>query len=659
MSTNYPYKISVIIVNYNVEYFLEQCLRSVYKALQYVQGEVFVVDNNSKDGSVEMVREKFPECTLIINHTNVGFSKANNQAIAQAKGEYVLLLNPDTLIEEYSLKKVVDFMDEHPQAGGLGVKMVDGRGRFLPESKRGLPTPTIAFYKIFGLSKLFPQSKRFGRYHLGYLHESQTNEIEILSGAFMLIRQQTLEKSGTLDETFFMYGEDIDLSYRITRAGYKNYYFPHTRIIHYKGESTKKSSVNYIFVFYRAMIIFANKHFTPKNVRLFSFLIHLAIYLRAFLALASRITKRVLPPIIDASMIALGMIALSHRWANEWMIASDSIRIALFGLYASLWMLTLIYSDFYLLPIKIYSLLKGVLWGAIVILLVDVCLPYKLPLRFLGVASCFVFIYLLISRVFMHFFRGEKSHIFPHKTKRFAIVGRQVEANRVQRILKRVQPDMKKVLFVNPENVDTEWSDGHVNELAAIVRQHKIEELVFCAKDMTNKAIIDWMIRLSNVSIRFKIAPAEATYLIGSNSIDTAGDLYHTSHYIIVQPHHLRNKRTVDLAITTLGFLSLPITLWCFENKIQYVKNLFWVLVGKRSWVGYAPTNNTQESQRLPKLKAGVLSPIITRPNRKQLRSVEQINELYAKKYSITTDITTVIKSWKNIDTTQTNSKQP
>ena len=254
-------KLSVVIVNYNVEHFLEQCLYSVRRAMQGVEGEVFVVDNNSVDGSLKMLAAKFPKNKMIANKENVGFAKANNQAIRLSKGEYVLLLNPDTVVEDDTFTKTIAFMDSHPDAGGLGVKMVDGKGRFLPESKRGLPTPMTAFYKIFGLSKLFPHSRRFSKYHLGYLDEDEVNPVDILAGAFMLMRRATLDKCGLLDETFFMYGEDIDLSYRITLAGYKNYYFPETRIIHYKGESTKKTSVNYVLVFYKAMEIFANKYF--------------------------------------------------------------------------------------------------------------------------------------------------------------------------------------------------------------------------------------------------------------------------------------------------------------------------------------------------------------------------------------------------------------
>ena len=215
-------KLSIVIVNYNVQYFLEQCLQSVFKALPNVNAEVWVVDNNSVDGSVEMVKKKFPEVKLIASKENLGFSKGNNLAIRKSIGQYTLLLNPDTLVEEDTFEKVIKFMDDNPKAGGLGVKMVDGKGNFLPESKRSLPTPTVAFYKIFGLSSIFPKSKRFGKYHCGHLNKNKNHEIEILSGAFMLMRKEALDKIGLLDEDFFMYGEDIDLSYRIIKGGYKD-----------------------------------------------------------------------------------------------------------------------------------------------------------------------------------------------------------------------------------------------------------------------------------------------------------------------------------------------------------------------------------------------------------------------------------------------------
>lgn len=296
-------KLSVIIVNYNVRHFLEQCLLSVRKAIEHIDAEVYVVDNNSVDGSQAMLKEKFPDITLIESKDNLGFSKGNNLAIRKAVGEYVLLLNPDTVVEESTFQKCIDFMDERPDAGALGVKMLDGDGNFLPESKRALPTPWVAFYKIFGLARVFPKSKKFGKYHLSYLSKDENHEVEVLSGAFMMMRKECLDKIGHLDETFFMYGEDIDLSYRVILGGYKNYYFSETKIIHYKGESTKKGSLNYVKVFYNAMIIFARKHFSRNRQNFFILLIRLAIYFRALLAVGNRVVQRIAFPVIESLML--------------------------------------------------------------------------------------------------------------------------------------------------------------------------------------------------------------------------------------------------------------------------------------------------------------------------------------------------------------------
>lgn len=282
-------KISIIIVNYRVKHFLEQALRSVRAALTLypMEAEIFVVDNCSQDDSLDYLIPRFPEVRFIANTENVGFARANNQAMELATGQYVLLLNPDTVIAEDTLHEVCLFLDTHPDAGGVGVKMLDGNGRFLPESKRGFPSPWVSFCKIFGLASLFPRSPLFGRYHLKYLSPDECHRVDILSGAFMCMRHETLDKSGLLDEAFFMYGEDIDLSYRLVLAGYHNYYLP-TPIIHYKGESTKKGSLRYVRIFYEAMLIFFKKHY-PHYSTGYYLAVKFSIFFRAMLAAAHRI----------------------------------------------------------------------------------------------------------------------------------------------------------------------------------------------------------------------------------------------------------------------------------------------------------------------------------------------------------------------------------
>jgi GT2 family glycosyltransferase len=283
-------ELSVIIVSYNVREYLKNCLYSAIKACVEIKGEIFVVDNNSGDGSVEMVRNEFPEVIIISNTVNKGFSAANNQAIKQAVGQYILLLNPDTLVEEDSFSKCLAFMKNHPDAGALGVRMVNGQGRFLPESKRSLPTPATAFFKTFGFSSLFPGSRLFNRYYLPHVDSTETSVTEVIAGAFMFIRREALLKSGLPDEDFFMYGEDIDLSFRILQAGYQNYYFPEVQIIHFKGKSTSRDSYNDIFNFYNAMRIYSGKRHKEKFSILY-FLIIPAIYFREGLSIISRFLR--------------------------------------------------------------------------------------------------------------------------------------------------------------------------------------------------------------------------------------------------------------------------------------------------------------------------------------------------------------------------------
>ena len=286
-------KLSVVIVSYNVKYHLEQCIRSVIKASDELEADIWVVDNASSDGSVEYLKAIFPDVHFISNTENVGFSRANNQAIRISEGEYVLLLNPDTIVAEDTLKGCVDFLDTHPTVGATGVRMLNADGTFAPESRRGLPTPFTSFCKMTGLSSLFPKSRTFGKYYMKYLDPDEANPIEVISGAFNMLRRSALDKIGLLDEDFFMYGEDIDLSYRMLLGGWQNYYLPYY-ILHYKGESTAKTSFRYVHVFYNAMLIFFNKHFGKKYLFL-GYLIRLAVIIRAMMDMIIQLLLRILP----------------------------------------------------------------------------------------------------------------------------------------------------------------------------------------------------------------------------------------------------------------------------------------------------------------------------------------------------------------------------
>ncbi len=274
-------KLSVIIVNYNVRPYLTACLDSVQRALESIESEVFVVDNHSDDDSVEVINRDYAWVHLINNRENLGFSKANNIAIRQAQGEYILLLNPDTVVAEETLKGVIDFMDQHPKAGGAGVRMHNADGSLAPESRRAIPTPFVAARKMLGFTK---------RYYMSYLSWDAPAQIEVVSGAFMLLRHKAIYEVGMLDEDFFMYGEDIDLSYRLLQGGWQNWYLPYD-IVHYKGQSTSKSDFRYVHVFYQAMLIFFHKHYSHLSF-FFSLPVKVAIYFRASLALVDIVRKK-------------------------------------------------------------------------------------------------------------------------------------------------------------------------------------------------------------------------------------------------------------------------------------------------------------------------------------------------------------------------------
>lgn len=646
-------KISVIIVNYNVEFFLEQCLNAAVAALQNVEGEIIVVDNHSIDGSVAMVKDKFPNIQLIENKENVGFSKANNQALRIAEGEYHLLLNPDTIVEEDTFEKVVAFMDQHPDAGGLGVKMIDGKGNFLPESKRGLPTPGVAFSKIFGLSRLFPKSKRFGRYHLSYLDKDKIHEVDILSGAFMLMRKSVLDKVGLLDEDFFMYGEDIDLSYRIIQGGYKNYYYPETRIIHYKGESTKKSSVNYVFVFYNAMIIFAKKHFSDKNARLYSFLINLAIYFRASLAIGNRFVKKVFLPLLDYSILLAGLFGIAHLYQlYEDKVIPKELLVWGLPIYALVWFLTEIYAGAYDKPIRLIRSVTGGIIGTAIILMVYALLPKDLQFSRLIIllGGGWVTGYYLVTRVFFHF-TLPSFRIGGAKNKKFAIVGGYGESRRVADLLKQTNIAIEEVQFVSAgESENRTDVIGDVSQLSQVVDIHKVDEVIFCAKDVSSEKIISQMLTLEGRNLDFKIAQPETSFLIGSNSIETQGDLYVLDINRINKPRNRRNKRTADVLLSFLMLLIFPVMIWMYKNKGRWLGNMLRILFGRLSFVGYAEGEKHMLS-KLPNIKRGVLTALLLVPGeKKDQETISRLNLIYAKNHSLLTDLKLIFRNIKLLD---------
>ena len=636
-------RLAVIIVNYNVKHFLEQCLRSALDAAQGLDVEIWVVDNNSVDGSVQIIKDRFPQVRLIANKENLGFSKANNQAIKQSQADYKLLLNPDTVVPEDCFKTLIDFMDSHPEAGACGLRMVDGQGSFLPESKRGLPTPEVALYKMVGLNKLFPRSKRFGKYHLGYLNENEVHEVEVLAGACMMLRQEALDKAGLLDETFFMYGEDIDLSYRITQVGYKNYYVPTTSIIHYKGESTKKQSVNYVRIFYKAMIIFAEKHYSGGAKRWFIQLINLAIYLRAGLSLVSRFVKSHGLKILETAIIFLSLLFLVDYWEEHIKYIKSypaEMRSIHLPYYTLSWLVALMLSGSYTNIYDLRKLMRGMAVGTGVILIIYGLLPNHLHFSrgIILFGTLAVTAALIIERALFHYLKYRRLDFKGSGMTRSLLVGNSSSWEKIREMMQN-SADYEQIGYLSDAEADRAKSLGTVSQLAEVVKIFKVNEIIFSADSINTEDTMQWM-SVIGPEVQYFIVPKESDFAIGSHSKNSNG-LYMGQQIALrlSQPEWKRRKRLFDLLSALTLFILLPLSAMLFNYKGFY-HDLSAIIKGKKTWISYS-----SEGAQLPPLKAGVFSTdsgSIAQSASQRL----QLDMLYARHYDVATDLSLL---WKGL----------
>jgi GT2 family glycosyltransferase len=640
------HQLSVIIVNYNVKYFLEQALLSVQKASIGLDIEVWVVDNNSVDGSVEMVRAKFPSVNVIANEGNVGFSTANNQAIRASNSKYVLLLNPDTVVQEDSFVKCLNYMDNHPEFGGMGVRMIDGKGRFLPESKRGLPTPLVALYKMTGLASLFSKSRKFGKYHLRYLDEFENHEVEVLSGAYMLMRVSCLEKVGLLDEDYFMYGEDIDLSYRILKGGYKNVYFSETTIIHYKGESTKKRSANYVKVFYNAMVLFAQKHYSQRMAGWFSLLIKFAIYVRASLAFVVRLIQQLWLPVLDVLLMVVGFSGIAWYWELYHKFVRGFYPNEYFALHIPIYSLVIMafayISGGYDQPVSARRLLRGGVIGAVALFAVYAFLPKELQFSraILALGSFWSIAALFLAR-FIASLLGKSEFLQDNSHKRrVVIVGSDVECERIQGLLLRSGVQMEIAGRVHPMESKVVGFMGGVDQLAEIIAVHRVNLVIFSGKDVGSGKIMEVMGAFRDWNGQIKIAPESSETIIGSDSKNEPGELFTVDvKFHLSQPHNRRKKRIMDVLIAVTALLIFPF--WGLNQRGRFIlKHSVAVLIGVKTWVGYQ-----QVGKKLP-----ILKPHVIEASGKFFGSDFEwdANLSYAKDFEPLLDLERVVAYWRN-----------
>ncbi|MBO4599385.1 MAG: glycosyltransferase [Bacteroidales bacterium] len=653
--------LSIVIVNYNVKYFLEQCLESVFgsdltmecdssckesntNSSSQFQLEVFVVDNASVDGSVEMVKERFPKVQLIANRDNVGFAKANNQALRQCTGDLVLLLNPDTVVEHDTFRKCVGFFATHHDCGGMGVKMVDGEGSYLKESKRGFPTPAAAFFKISGIIHFFPHHRRIAAYYMGHLDENETNPIDSLPGAYLMVRRDVLDKVGLLDESYFMYGEDIDFSWRIRLAGFQNYYLPSARIIHYKGECTKHGSMNYVYTFYNAMAIFVQHYFSGSRARWFNFLLHIAIWARATLSWLKRALQAVALPVADFGVAFAGFYGLKQLWATYHAANVDyypsQYTYFVIPIYILILMLCSWLYGGYAKPVRLSRMIKGMAVGCGLLIvfysLLDESQRYSRALLLLGCG--WTLISSLGIRAILSILHFPGYNLRPLRTRSCLIVGGDEEVQRVRQLYESLGSiQIESITNLPPD----------LNQLNDTIRYYNADEVLFCSRDLTIQEIIDLMTQLSHLpgnrrQVEYKIAPSDSDFIIGSHSISRAEDLYTEELRTIADPLNCRNKRLLDIITSLFLILLSPILFPFQQRKREYFHHCWQVLTGKKSWVG--TTNGETPS--------GIFAPEDALPRRASSLSPELRQRLqlrYLRNYHLTTDLQILFKNLLNI----------
>lgn len=637
--------LSVIIVNYNVKYFLEQCLCSVQKALSNLHGEIIVIDNNSADGSRDYLQPKFPSIKFTGNDKNLGFGKACNQGSALAKGKYVLFLNPDTIVPEDCFEKCIAFFESHTDAGALGIRMLDGSGRFLKESKRAFPSPQTSFYKLTGLARLFPHSKTFSRYHLGYLDENKNHTIDVLAGAFMMIRKEVLDKVGGFDEVFFMYGEDVDLSYRIQKAGYNNYYFAESSIIHFKGESTRKGSLNYVKMFYQAMSVFVKKHYGSQKAGLFNFFIQSAIWFRAAVSGAGHFIKWIGLPVIDALVILFSFLSVKIFWEHyvrPEVIYQERLILAVFPLFTIIYLFIAYYTGLYNKYFRQGNLNRSAVTATLTVLAIYSLLPESVRFSRGIILFGSVLAFLLLSvvrKILMAAGIIETFHGLYH-SKTLLVAGDD-ELPQINTLLKETGKEQQVFGRVSI-NGSRSSTVGSINNLSSLTKELDVKEIIFCEGELSNKKIIEL---IQQYPLRYKFHAKNSGSIVGSDSKDEAGNyLAMEKAFVLAQPLSKRNKRLWDAIYCLLFIITFPLHFFLQKNPFAFFKNVFAVLAGKKTWVGYCYTK-----KELPSLNEGVLSTsgLPSSLNHLPQESLEKTDYWYARDYNVSNDISIIWNNYK------------
>lgn len=640
-------QLSVIIVNYNVKYFLEQCLLSVQKAIAGMEAEVFVVDNASTDNSREYLEPKFQWVKFNWNNENTGFARACNQALKQSTGKYVLFLNPDTIVPDDCFHKCFSFFDQTADAGAIGIRMLDGRGQFLPESKRSFPSPATSLYKLSGLSSLFPKSKTLNRYHLGYLNEHENHEIDVMAGAFMMIQKEVLDKTGGFDESFFMYGEDVDLSYRIQKAGYKNYYFAGSSILHFKGESTKKGSVNYVRMFYLAMSQFVKKHYSSSSAGVFTTLINVAIFLRAMLSVIKRFILQIGFPLLDALFIFLSFWLTKFIWVSyirQWIVYEFNLLAISFTVITMLFLLVSYYTGLYEKQFRYQNLRRSTVISLVIILAVYSLLPesYRFSRGMVVLGSLISYVVLMIWRWFL--IKTDVLQKADDTDQLTLVAGTKEDMQHVNALLNPAGKHQQIAGFVSP--LQEEHSLGSTANLQQILQDTPAKELILCQSEQLSFTQIIELYQQTDRKVKLRLHAYRSSSIIGSDSKNEAGQVLNTEAYKMSRAVNLRLKRLIDLLSATLLLLLFPVHFFFHKHPLQLMANCWQVLINQKTWVGFSTAY-----KHLPLLKPSIVNPAGIPHSQSQLNAegLQLADEWYAREYEPSNDLQIIFTSYKKL----------
>lgn len=641
--------LSIIIVNYNVKYFLEQCLHSVCAASKDLETEVIIIDNHSTDESLSYLKPKFPVVKFITNITNSGFGKACNLGLKEATGDYILFLNPDTIIAEDSLVKCIAFFGSHPDCGALGVKMIDGSGRFLKESKRAFPSPMTSLFKLAGLAHIFPHSKVFSRYHLGHLDAGQTHEVDVLAGAFLLTKKDVLQKVGTFDEVFFMYGEDVDLSYRIQKAGYKNYYFPQTTIIHFKGESTRRGSLNYVMMFYQAMSLFVKKHYGGARAGIFHFFIQIAIWLRALVAVITKCIKWIGIPATDAIIIFFSFYIVKEVWikfVRTDIVYPDDLLLISFPIFTLVYLTAAYYAGLYDRYHKTKNLLRSTLIATVTLLTLYALLPerfrFSRGIVMFGALTAFVAMalqrWLLVKAgiLLQPVTASSKPHIL--------IAANRKEFSDVKNFLteKGFGPSIICQVGINgaTENVIL-----HIDAIDLTAKGLDAKELIFCARTLSYKKLIHLTEKNKEAGLKFRYHACGSSSIVGSDTSTESGEILSAeTSFNLARASNKRLKRLIDISSSLLFLFTFPLHFLLVKKPLLFFSACFAVLVGKKTWVGFM-----LQQPSLPLLRKSILGSNGQKNLSASLSSdsLRLLDYWYARNYEPLHDVKTIFANYK------------